>query len=197
MKNDIKTEILEAGFRLFSEQGYANVSMRNIADSLGMSVGNLTYHFKKKEDLIEAVIIEKSVSFIKPTTPTTLKELNDYFLLGVEHQKRDDYLFRYYDQLARISPKVYAIHVGIIKKRKKMLQDSFEILQQKGYINREEIPGHRDALIDVINMIKIYWVPSQEALNSAKDSPMDCLWSIIYPLLTEKGKVAFNEDVQI
>ena len=33
---------------LFNERGYRAVSMRNIADALGISVGNLTYHYPHK-----------------------------------------------------------------------------------------------------------------------------------------------------
>lgn len=55
MKKDVKTDILETARKLFNEQGYNGVSMRDIAGALGISVGNLTYYFKRKEDLLEAV----------------------------------------------------------------------------------------------------------------------------------------------
>ncbi len=188
MKKDVKNEILKTGMRLFREQGYANVSMRNIADALGMSVGNLTYHFKRKEELIESVIYAQLESFEPPPTPTTIKQLDEFFSRGVEEQKGDDYFLRYYDELATISPKIYAIQVEAIKTRKKKLYDAFDILEQKGLMKPEEFPGQRDAIIDVINIIKIYWTPSQEALSSALESPINCLRSIIYGLLTDKGK---------
>ena len=41
---------------LFNERGYRAVSMRNIADALGISVGNLTYHYPQKELLMEAIM---------------------------------------------------------------------------------------------------------------------------------------------
>ncbi len=196
MKKDVKNEILKTTFQLFSEHGYANVSMRNIADALNMSVGNLTYHYSKKEDLVMAVILDQQENFIPPKTPATLKELDDFLSRRLEKNKNDDYFFKYYGELETISPKVHEIQVEAVKKRKKKLQESFKILQQKGLLNDEEIEGHIDALIDVINMIRIYWMPSQEALSSAKESPMDCLWSIIYPRLTVKGKKAFEEEVR-
>ncbi len=195
MKKNIKNSILETGFHLFSERGYANVSMRDIADALGMSVGNLTYHFRTKEELIEATLIAQNAAFQKPPTPTTLKELNDLFLRGLEHQKSDDYFFRHYDQLKIISPKVYALQVEAIQRRKEALRESFRILERDGYMKEEEVAGHREALLDVINMIKVYWSPSNQAFGSAQDSPLACLWSIIHPLLTEKGKAAFRDDM--
>ena len=48
--------ICEEAFRLFSEQGYAGTSVREIAAATGVSPGVLTYHFPKKSDLFAAAI---------------------------------------------------------------------------------------------------------------------------------------------
>ena len=50
-----KERILNIAVDLFNSKGFVNVTMRNLADELGISLGNLTYHFKKKEDLMEAI----------------------------------------------------------------------------------------------------------------------------------------------
>nr|WP_271001211.1 TetR/AcrR family transcriptional regulator [Listeria seeligeri] len=187
---------METAFKLFREQGYANVSVRNIADALNISVGNLTYHFKKKEDLIEAVLIDQYENFQAPATPTTIAELSAFFLLGVSHQKQEDYFFTHYGELEAISPKIYELQVATIQMRKQKLQIAFKTLQQNGYMLEEEIPGQIDALIDVLNIMKIYWTPNQEAFSNAKNSPFDSLWSLIYPRLTRKGKTEFQKDIQ-
>ncbi|MBC1476411.1 TetR/AcrR family transcriptional regulator [Listeria welshimeri] len=196
MKKNTKQEIIDISFKLFHEQGYTNVSTRNIADALNISVGNLTYHFKKKEDLIEAVIIDQYEKFQIPETPNTLSELNDFFLLGVKHQKQQDYFFAHYGELASISPKVYEIQVLAIRKRKQKLQAAFKNLQQNGYMLEEEIPGQINSLVDVLNMIKIYWTPKQDAFDTAKENPLPCIWSIIYPRLTSRGKIEFQKVIQ-
>lgn len=43
---------------LFNEFGAGNVTMRKLALSLGMSVGNLNYHFGKKSELISYIFHE-------------------------------------------------------------------------------------------------------------------------------------------
>ena len=53
-----KERILAASLALFNERGYGNVTMRMIADSLSISVGNLTYHFPKKQDIVNALMDE-------------------------------------------------------------------------------------------------------------------------------------------
>lgn len=43
MKKDIKNEIISAARELFSINGYNAVTMRDVADALGISVGNLCH----------------------------------------------------------------------------------------------------------------------------------------------------------
>ena len=55
MASSTREKILAVSLRLFNEQGYRNVTMRAIADALSISVGNLTYHFAKKQDIVAAL----------------------------------------------------------------------------------------------------------------------------------------------
>ncbi|MGM0214201.1 TetR/AcrR family transcriptional regulator [Enterococcus sp. AZ109] len=49
---DTKTKIYLSAKELFKERGYSEVSLRDIAEHAGTTIGNLTYHFPKKEDLM-------------------------------------------------------------------------------------------------------------------------------------------------
>ncbi len=49
------SRILEASRKLFNAKGYATTSVTEIAASLGMSQGNLTYHFPTKQALAMAI----------------------------------------------------------------------------------------------------------------------------------------------
>jgi TetR/AcrR family transcriptional regulator, cholesterol catabolism regulator len=48
--------ILEAAAGLFRQRGYAAVSLRDIADVVGMKTGSLYYHFASKESLVEEIL---------------------------------------------------------------------------------------------------------------------------------------------
>ena len=48
--------ILEAAAGLFREHGYAAVSLRDIAEAVGMKTGSLYYHFDSKESLVEEIL---------------------------------------------------------------------------------------------------------------------------------------------
>lgn len=47
-----KHEILEAASRAFRESGFHATGMRDIANALGMTVGNLYYYFNNKQELL-------------------------------------------------------------------------------------------------------------------------------------------------
>ena len=51
-----RDKIIHAAIELFNEQGEQNVTTNHIAAHLSMSPGNLYYHFRNKEDIIQAII---------------------------------------------------------------------------------------------------------------------------------------------
>ena len=51
-----KEHIIEAADLLFYQQGYEHTSFADIADAVQISRGNFYYHFKSKDDILDAVI---------------------------------------------------------------------------------------------------------------------------------------------
>lgn len=54
-----RQSIEEAAYALFLEQGYHGTSMRQIAERAGLALGGIYNHFASKEDIFQALIIEK------------------------------------------------------------------------------------------------------------------------------------------
>jgi TetR/AcrR family transcriptional regulator, transcriptional repressor for nem operon len=52
-------QIVEAADHLFYRQGYEHTSFSDIADDVQISRGNFYYHFKTKDEILEAVIVER------------------------------------------------------------------------------------------------------------------------------------------
>lgn len=50
-----RARILDASRQLFNERGYASTTQAEIAAEVGISQGNLTYHFPAKRDLVAAI----------------------------------------------------------------------------------------------------------------------------------------------
>jgi AcrR family transcriptional regulator len=53
-----KAELVRAAGRLFREKGYEATTIRDIADAVGMRSGSPFYHFKSKQDMLKAVMLE-------------------------------------------------------------------------------------------------------------------------------------------
>ena len=53
---DTRAQILDAARELFVEQGYDKTSLREVADSVGVTKAALYYHFRSKEDLFVALL---------------------------------------------------------------------------------------------------------------------------------------------
>jgi AcrR family transcriptional regulator len=65
---DTRTRILETALELFSEQGFDGTTLQQIADRLGFTKAALYYHFRSKDDILQALVT--------PAT-TGMKELLD------------------------------------------------------------------------------------------------------------------------
>lgn len=53
-----RDELLRAAARLFVEKGFAATTTRDIAEAVGMRSGSPFYHFRSKQELLKAAIIE-------------------------------------------------------------------------------------------------------------------------------------------
>ena len=63
-----RQEMLAAALELFSEKGYHNVSMHEIAEKAEFAIGTLYKFFKNKEDLYKALVLEQSDKFHEALT---------------------------------------------------------------------------------------------------------------------------------
>lgn len=59
-----KARVRETARRLFNSQGYKKVTLRQIAHEAGTTIGNLTYHFPRKEDLLLDIQQELYTDFL-------------------------------------------------------------------------------------------------------------------------------------
>jgi AcrR family transcriptional regulator len=51
--------ILESAYTLFSSQGYAATSMRQIKEDAGLALGSIYNHFASKEEMFQAILAER------------------------------------------------------------------------------------------------------------------------------------------
>lgn len=64
-----RTAILGAALNLFSSQGYRGTSIREIAQSAGVSTGNVYHHFADKETIFQTVLSQYWKAIESPDLP--------------------------------------------------------------------------------------------------------------------------------
>ena len=92
-----KEAIIITAQQLFHEKGYDHVSLRDIASACGISPGNLSYHFKKKENLVVAVmenVYEGAYHDIAVGTDSTVSALLAHLTAQDERCQRYPFYFR-------------------------------------------------------------------------------------------------------
>lgn len=58
------TKILTAAREIFTRDGHDGLTLRNVADEAEIAVGNLTYHFQSKCELLEAMLRETLTDYV-------------------------------------------------------------------------------------------------------------------------------------
>ena len=100
MARQTKQRILDASLALFNAQGEPNVTTNHIADDLEISPGNLYYHFRNKDDIIEQIFVrfEERMDKALAAPADRLPELEDVWLqLHLVFECISEYRFLYRD----------------------------------------------------------------------------------------------------
>ena len=160
MSRDTRQRILDAARELFNERGYNGVSLQDIADVLGISKGNLTYHFRRKEEIMESLVAGEEDTF-PVRTPRTLEELDEDFADMQGAVQRNLYFFRYHAQLSQTSQEICRRQQARYQELLRRFQEAFQSLREAGLLREEAFDGEYRHIIDLLYMSAVYWAPFQ------------------------------------
>jgi len=88
-------EILDAAAEIFRRQGYADTSVQDVADAVGILKGSLYYYIDSKEDLLFRVLSEvhemagEIVEAVRAMDAPPLERLDEYIRRHVEYNTRN------------------------------------------------------------------------------------------------------------
>lgn len=190
-KQTTQEDILNATRKLFTESGYNNVSLRDIATELGISVGNLAYYYKSKLELIEAAILDKHGQSVPMAPATTLQEVDALLAQSQDLQRQHLYYFRQYSQLSAISDTIRELQANVYHENERILNSSIRNLQDAGLLMPAWYDGQYEALISALLFMLTHWHEQDELdMVLAINTPdyRKTVWALLTPLLTKEGR---------
>ena len=169
-----RERILELSLRLFNDFGEPNVNTTIIADEMKISPGNLYYHFKNKDDIVQSIFqqfereIDKLIAVPPPAIDRDLRmpDVEDVWLfLHVLFELVWKYRFFYRD-LSNL-----LINSRVLELRfKKLLADKVEMARWlcEGMARNGQLKASRaeiDALATNMVVVATYWLSYQYVQN--------------------------------
>lgn len=199
----IKTvdRIVEAAVRLFNSDGISQVSLRGIADEIGISHGNLAYHFTGKGEILDELYSRMEAEMDDAVYPEGELTLQHYHVLIKRISAfHGQYRFFYLDMLeiARHFPRVIRRYRKTISLRFEQYDQLMADLVSKGLVKPESEPGLYRSLFHSIWVMSTFWEQHKKILGSnhpvmERGSDTWRVWEIMLPHLTAAGLREFKE----
>lgn len=185
-----RREMLAAALELFSEKGYHNVSMQQIAEKAEFAIGTLYKFFNSKEDLYQALILEKHLKFHEALTKAVAEEDDEIEKLRKYVQAKGE-VFRanvsmiriYFAETQGARYNVMANSSAEIRHRRRQFMEDlaaiFESGMKKKRFKRIGNPHHLAVALDSIsNAFLFLWLEEPERHPYPEDP--DTVLSILF-----------------
>ncbi len=201
MKNT-KEKILRTALALFNRRGLPRVTLRTIAAEMGISQGNLTYHYKKREAIIEALyfqLVERIDTGMARSggRETALEQLYDIMARIMDAFYEYRFFLLDFVHIMRESGTIRQHYLELSRKREEQFKAIFDGLTAAGLMRGEARPGEYRFLYKRFQILVDFWISSAETAqktigtDTVREYSAIIAWEL-YPYLTEKGRQEFR-----
>lgn len=190
-----KDKIIEVSIKLFNEKGCLNTSTRHIADELNMSVGNLYYHFKNKEEILTAIFLQYLKIVFKEVSSLDYSQdeiflLKNFLLDNLEADIKYRFLHLELNLLVMTFPSFKKIMQEQLQNEIEMIKKLVHHQIKYGYIiemQDEEIDLFvSNSWIIACNNLSFWNLLSNDLIDNAKKGALNMFY-FIKPYLTKKS----------
>ncbi len=202
MKNT-KEIILNTSLELFNSLGLSKVTLRTIANKMGISQGNLNYHFKKREDIIEALYFQLVSNIDK--SMLNLQQSKDVLQLMLDISQTimsNFYKYRFFlldfVQIMRENKKIKKHYAELTTQREQQFSMLFNLLIKNDLMRKEVLPNEYKYLYKRIQILGDFWISDAEIIHTKTTKKTIAMYSeiltqAIYPYLTAKGQKEYHQ----
>ncbi len=200
MKNT-KERILKTSLELFNQYGLSKVTLRTIAKNMGISQGNLNYHFKRRDDIIEALYfqlvknIDESMSHSQQSNDVLQLLFNISQTIMMNFYEYRFFLLDFV-QIMRENKKVRTHYTDLTKQREQQFSMLFNMLIENNLMRKEILPNEYKNLYKRFQILGDFWISDAEINTKITGKTIlkysEILIQAIYPYLTEKGQKNYH-----
>ena len=192
-----KDQIKSAALNLFNKKGIRNVTLREVADHLERSYGNITYHFKNKGLLITAIYLGMLEEL--EAIGVAIRQDNSSLLTSLLKAPQFTfdlslkYLFLYVDfvEIYRSYPDLAQLINQQNEKRKKIWLKTLQQLQKEQLLRPDLDDSDLDYLMELSGAMRTYFFLklSTDILtaSSLKSNYVQSVNQLLKPYLTKAG----------
>lgn len=168
-----QTIIIDTALRLFNEYGTAAVSTNRIAEQCGISKGNLHYHFRNKNQIIEAIyrriVDEMNAGWYQDHTQPTVRHMAEMFARQVLLIYDFRFFYREMPSLLRDSDSLMQRYRDNRQRRMSALENFFVALDRAGALRFEGDGRLIKSIVHGTWIISDNWLNSHEFLGRPLD----------------------------
>ncbi len=199
-----RDRILEVALKLFNNYGLPKVTLRSISKEMGISQGNLNYHFKKREDIIEALYFQLVEKIDKRMLEPELIGLQLLFNVST-HIMQCSFEYRFFlldfVQIVRENSTIKKHYAGLVAHREGQFEGVFQQLVEGGIMRPEKFNKEYHNLYKRFHILGDFWISSAEIVNDKVSRKNISEYSIlifqaIFPYLSPLGEKQFNAIVK-
>lgn len=193
-----KEKILDTALRLFNQNGIDSVTIRHIAQEMGISHGNLQYHYANTNIIIQELYNRLVAGFdaLLLAAPAQVTDEITFFKEGARTSFQLIYEYRFiylhFVEIGRRIPAITKHYRQNLKGREPQMMQLFALMREKGIL-RKDIPDDiLKLLVHQIFIVCDFWLSSNEITlqlkgKKALDYFSRLFFSVFYPYLTPKG----------
>ena len=197
-----RDKILETGLHLFNKFGVSQVSSRTISQELGISYGNLTYYFSRKDDIILALYTNMQQELEQKIMLIFQQVFEESFQKNILHSIFEltlKYKFIYLSitELSRQFEEIRAAEHKYFENRIRITKKIFTDLIREGYIKQEDYVDN-SLTIRGLDLIFRSWIIDAETFYKGEDADKidyysNMIFNLVAPHLTELGLQKFKK----
>ena len=200
-----REKILLQALDLFNQKGVDQVSVLEISQTMGISYGNLTYHFKKKDDLVQVLYVQMQHELDAAINHLVQRIFEEtYYLKLVNELLQVTWKYRFLylsiNSLMNQYPFIREGEKSYSATRNKILNRGKKYLINEGYL-KPESDSHYELLIRNLNMILYAWIVDAELFHEGEvaakiEDYATLFYGIALTNVTEKGRKLYYQIVQ-